>query len=1340
MQRDAISGFQLSPQQKHLWLLDRNNQVMPYRVHCAVLIEGVIDIEKLTSALRRTIARHEMLHAAFKSIPEMTLPLLVIAEADEISLKADRHLTESPPAEQNLRLESLFAEALQQPFDLERGRLINVSLITLSSSRHVLLLGMPALAADKVSLDRLVVDLYHCYETFPNDEPEGDQAIRSIVVLSWLNEFLDADEAEIGRQYWRRMDLSNLSAVRLPGERYRLETSGFRPLLISKPVEPKLVAEIKKLSDENQTPISTILLACWQVLLWRLSGKRQITVGVSYDGRTDEELERVVLLLEKYLPVISIFNEHACFADVISGLDKRLQENYEWQECFVWDKVVDSQGVASDRPYFPFCFDYRESAAERRGDKVAFSIVKHYACLDKFKVLLSCLEEQGRLTTEFYYDSLCFNVEDIERLAEQFNVLLENATENPRIELARLQIMSGPERERILVSFNDTDHTFDPEVRLHKLVEAQVNRTPERIALVFEDKHLTYRELNIRANKVAHYLMKLGCGPEALVTVHMSRSPEMIVSLLGILKTGAGYVPIDPAYPVERLNYIIDDCNSHLTLTQDSRNDFHRSICLSDELGELFAEGEDNPQTAGTEDNVAYVIYTSGSTGSPKGVAVSHRAIANRLLWMQKEFPLGHEDSLLQKTVFTFDASIWEIFIPLMTGARLELARSDGHRDSSYLVEATVQRQVTVLQLVPSMLRVFLDEPKVNLCFSLKRVFCGGEALSIELKNKVDQQLAAELHNLYGPTETAIDATHWDCSREYQGNSSVPIGTPIANIKTYLMDKSYEPVPVGAAAELCVGGIGLARGYFNRPDLTAEKFIPDPFGGRPGTCLYCTGDLAKYGADGILEYLGRKDNQVKIRGYRIELGEIEAALRQHPKVRDCAVIPHEETSGDKSLVAYVVGNQNVRPPIGDLKLYRLPNGMEIAHLNRNETELLYQEIFGEQNYLKHGVTLNDGDCVFDVGANIGLFTLYVHSVCRNAKVYAFEPLPTTYRAFSANVSMFGLNVNAYECGISKTSGTATFTFYPFNSAGSGMYADAEQEERVTRAFMENQAGGLSSYADQLLDGRFKTETHTCRVATISEIIENNHIKRIDLLKLDAEKSELDALNGIAEKDWGKIRQIVIEVLDINDHLTKITQLLEKNKYKYVVEQSKAFANTGLYHIYAKLSDHTEANTKGIRDETGAGSIPLGNKSPTAEDLRKYLKEKLPEYLVPSLYVMLNEMPVLPNGKLNRQALPSPDSVRRGNEVSYAPPRNAIEKGVAEIWGEVLGLDRVGINDDFFSLGGHSLLATQVISGIRETFQIEVPLRNLFENPTIAGFSLTVLQTLVEHTDSQFDLE
>ena len=1320
--KEVIEGFRPSPQQKRVWRLQQAESNSPYRVNCAIQIDGPLDDPRsLKRALDKVFAQHDILHTAYRRLPGVDLPLQVVNGTSPEFWRDDLDLGGLDEAEQSRQLESILHRFTGLPFDFERGHTAHAVFVKLSPSKHALLLSLAALCADSFTVKNLARELSLQYSGSADED-----AMQYAVVSEWWNELLESQDAEVGIEYWRNQDLQ-LSAS-LPFETATADRQGFTPQRLSKQLDRATVTKLKAVAQRYDVSLADVLLTSWQVLLGRLTVQSEIVCGVAFDGRTDEELGQSLGLFVKYLPIRSnLVGQY--FPGVVQQIKEATITASEWQECFAWDTIG-----KGDTDFFPFTFTFEEQCPEYSSGGLTFSVPLRQACVERYKINLTCLATEVSLQTDFYYDAKLMNESDVTRLAEQFHTLLQSVVQNPEAEVETFAIVGETELRYLIEELNDTARDFGKPNRLDELVEQQVAQTPDAIAVIFEEQQLTYRELDARANQLAHYLRRAGVGPETMVGVFMERSLEMIVSLLGVLKAGGAYVPLDPAYPTQRLSFILDDVSAPVVITQKHLDELlpeHTGLVIKvDEDWDLIArESETRPEPLGTENNLAYVIYTSGSTGRPKGVMIEHRSICNRLLWMQAEFPLTADDCLLQKTVFTFDASVWEIFVPLFAGARLVMAQPEGHRDSAYLVKTIQQQRVTTLQLVPSMVNVFLEEPGLEKCTTLKRFFCGGERLSGSVRDRFYERLPeVTLTNLYGPTEVSIDATARKCSRDDQ-EVNVPIGRPLSNMQVYLLDSRMQPVPAGVPGEMFIGGAGVARGYWRRPELTAERFIPNPFSETPGARLYRAGDLARLLPSGEIEFIGRVDDQVKIRGFRIELGEIEAALREHELAREAIVMAREDEPGNPRLVAYIVPERGALVASSEQTFYRLPNGLEIAHNNKNETDLLYLELFGERTYLRHGISLRDGDCVFDIGANVGLFTLFVHESCKDAKTYSFEPIPQTFKALKTNVELYNLNARVYECGLSKEAGTATFTFYPHVSASSGMYANAVEDEQVTRAFMNNQDERLAAYADELMEGRFESQTFTCQLRTVSEVIRENNVQRIDLLKLDVEKAELDVLMGIESDDWQKIDQVVMEIHDIGGRLKIVTDMLEAHGFNYVLDQDAAFTNTGLYHIYAV---HPRRAPRAESEETVADRPSrLRQSLLTSADLQSYLKDKLPEHMIPSAFVILDTLPLLPNGKVNRRELPAPNNSRFDANRVYVAPRNPVEEELAAMWSEILGVEGIGVEDNFFMMGGHSLLATQAISRIREAFHVQLPLRSIFETPTVAGLGEKIVENIAE---------
>ncbi|MGH9899603.1 MAG: non-ribosomal peptide synthetase, partial [Pyrinomonadaceae bacterium] len=540
------------------------------------------------------------------------------------------------------------------------------------------------------------------------------------------------------------------------------------------------------------------------------------------------------------------------------------------------------------QPIFQVSFAFQN--ARREGlqlEGLELSLVEPEIETAKFDLGLWLQETRDGFIGNIQYDTDLFDQTSIHQMLQHFTLLLEAIVNNPEERVSHLRYLNAEEQEQVLRQWNQTATEY-PQQCIHELFEEQAEQTPEAIAVVYQGEQVTYRELNERANQLGHYLRGRGVGPEVIVGVMMERSVEMVVALLGILKAGGAYLPLDPQYPLARLSLMIEETAPPVILTQAHLEDelpatAAQVLALDREWERVAGESRESVGHEMEMENLAYVVYTSGSTGSPKGVMISQRAICNHMRWMQQVFPLTAEDRVLQKTPFSFDASVWEFYAPLLTGARLIMARPGGHLDAAYLVRLINEQSVTILQLVPSLLRVLLDDKGFETCRSLRRVFYGGEALAVELQERFFACMSAELHNLYGPTEATIDATFWSCRRDSQSRT-IPIGRPIANTQTYVLDERLSPVPIGVPGELYIGGDGLARGYLKRTELTAERFVPHPYSREGGERLYRTGDVVRYLEDGNLEFIGRVDGQVKIRGYRVEVGEVEEVLRGHSAI------------------------------------------------------------------------------------------------------------------------------------------------------------------------------------------------------------------------------------------------------------------------------------------------------------------------------------------------------------------------------------------------------------------------------------------------------------------------
>jgi amino acid adenylation domain-containing protein len=1071
------------------------------------VLQGNLDVPAFRRAWQHIVERHPPLRTFFlwEGLDE---PLQVVRQQVQIPWE-QQDWRGRPAPEQQDWLDALLQDDQARGFDLTRAPLMRLLLIRISHDTYRFIWSFHHMLLDGWSISLIFKEVVACYTAFcQGQDPQLESRRPYWEYISWLKQ-QDLAAAEV---FWRHTLKGFVAPSPLVGDRPRRagpDQHSYASHQIALPAVS--TAALRCLARAHQLTLSTLVQGAWALLLSRYSGEEDVVFGVVVSGRptTLPGAEAMIGLLVNTLPARVRVLPGAELLPWLQAFQDRQVEarQYEYSPLVQLQQWSEMHGK---QPLFESLVTFENYPA---GGFALQSATGNVAVRDaqiiertNYALTISAIPAD-ELALKFMYDTERFEAAAIYRLAEQFQTVLKGIAGDPRQRLADLALLTLAERRRLLVEWNATEKAYPSDLFLHTAIEAQAERTPNAVAVVFEGAWLSYAELNQRANQLAHHLRKLGVGPDTLVGISLERSVELVVGLLGILKAGGAYVPLDPSYPAERLQYMLADSRVAVVLTATAED---RGLKIEDsslagttslssilyplssiQVVDLVADWPliaqqptEIPDVVVTPDNLAYMIYTSGSTGKPKGAMNTHGGICNRLLWMQDAYQLTPSDRVLQKTPFSFDVSVWEFFWPLMTGAGLVVARPGGHQDSAYLARLIVEQQITTVHFVPSMLQIFLDEPGLERCASLRRVICSGEALPFDLQERFFARLGAELHNLYGPTEAAVDVTFWNCKGASEP-PMVPIGRPIANTQMHILDARFQPVPIGVAGELYIGGIGLARGYLGRPELTAERFIPNPFTDfrfgifdfglaatdtaiqnrkskiQNGERLYRTGDLARYREDGNIEYLGRIDHQVKIRGFRIELGEIEAALRQHPAVADAVAVVREDTLGDKRLVGYIV--------------------------------------------------------------------------------------------------------------------------------------------------------------PRLEDGGWKIED-------------------------------------------------------------------------------------------------------GPLGATSQPSSILHPPSSILSELRSFLKQWLPEYMIPSAFMAIQAVPLSPNGKADRRALPAPESPRPQLEATYAAPQTEIERAIASIWKEVLHVDAVGLHDNFFDIGGHSLHMAQVHSKLREISAGEMSIVDLFQYPTVSALA------------------
>jgi amino acid adenylation domain-containing protein len=902
------AALPLSFAQQRLWFLCQMEGVSSaYHMSGGVRLKGRLDEQALTATLDRIVARHESLRTTFTI--EQGEPVQRVGAPDTGFALRRHDLGADADAQQTLS--HLMRSEAGEDFDLEHGPLIRGCLIRLGEAEHVLLVTMHHIVSDGWSIGVLIRELGTLYKAFSEgrEDPLDPLVIQYGDYAVWQREWLNGEVQQVQSRYWQESLSGAPALLELPADRARPAMQSYAGASVKVQLDEELSGQLKALGQRQGVTLFMTVLAGWAALLARLSGQSEVVIGSPVANRTRSEVEGLIGFFVNTLALRIDLSGNPSVEDLLERVKARMLGAQENQDL-PFEQVVEAvKPVRSTSHSAVFqavlAWQNTEAVSLELGDLQLEGLALG-SPTSKFDLSLSLGESGEQIIGSLEYASGLFEQKTIERYRSYLVNLLREMVADASRPVGELEILPREEREQLLERWNDTAAPYPQEQTLHGLFEEQAERTPEAVAVVYEDRELTYGELNTQANQLARHLIGLGVRPDDRVAICVERSVEMVVGLLAILKAGGAYVPLDPAYPKERLEYMLGDSAPVAVLAQA-----HTRVLLGElqvpviDLEECQWHGHatDTPVVAQlTSAHLAYVIYTSGSTGMPKGVMIEHRSIVNRLLWMQQAYGLTRSDSVLQKTPFSFDVSVWEFFWTLSNGARLVVARAEGHKDPVYLKSLIEKQCITVMHFVPSMLDAFLAQPVKHECRTLVRVFCSGEALPGNLVRRFKEQLGdTELDNLYGPTEAAVDVTAWNCK---EALDNTPIGRPISNTRIYILDAYGRPVPAGVSGEIYIGGAGVGRGYLNRPELTAERFVADTFSAGADARMYRTGDLGRYLADGNIEYLGRNDDQVKIRGFRIELGEIEARLAAHEGVREAVVTAREEATGEKRLVAY----------------------------------------------------------------------------------------------------------------------------------------------------------------------------------------------------------------------------------------------------------------------------------------------------------------------------------------------------------------------------------------------------------------------------------------------------
>ncbi|MBL8100976.1 MAG: amino acid adenylation domain-containing protein, partial [Anaerolineales bacterium] len=920
----SVEGFHpLTHNQQAMWLLD---QLMPegvsFNVSGAVRLLGELDRDAFRRAFAALMARHAVLRTTFKVMDGEPM--------QRVHLQMHLPLEETEAAEWTEEaLQSRLEESAFRSFDLENEPAFRVVLFKRSALETVALVAVHHIITDFWSMTLLASELMTLYTAIKHglDSPLPHLDHSYVDFAHWRNETLAGSDGESHWEYWREQLSGELPILHLPVDRPRKPIQIYRGETQHLHINTERTQRLKELASANGATLYMTLLAAFQTLLHRYSGQTDILVGSAMAGRTHSDFAGLMGYFVNPVAMRADFSNDPNFVTLLEQIRQTVLDALDHQDfppALLVERLQILHRDASRPPLFETTFIYEKAhvdsvrdlnslalgipGARLKMDDLTLESMSLLRQPSQFDLTLMMAETGNGLSAAFIYNPDLFDPSTITRFGEHFQNLLDGISASPDQLLSRIPLLSHSERI-LFDQLNATDADYPRDLCLHQLIEAQVEKTPDAIAVVFHEQQWTYRELDERANEVAAVLRKQGVKPETFVGLCVDRSPHMLAALLGIHKAGGAYVPLDPTFPLERLAFMLADSAAPVLITQTSLAslfpEYAEKVILLDELTDISktkkrtARKKDEKHTS---DNLAYVLYTSGSTGKPKGVMIPHRALLNFLASMQKEPGLTANDTLLAVTTLSFDIAGLELYLPLVTGAKVVIADKETAFDPNLLMKEMERTNATMMQATPATWRMLIDagwKGKPDL-----KILCGGEALPNDLADQLMER-GAELWNLYGPTETTIWSTIYRVEKSQRDISGgVSIGRAIANTQIYILDSNLQPAPIGVIGDLYIGGDGLSRGYLNRPKLTAEKFIPNPFD--PASSIYKTGDLARYLSDGNIEFLGRSDQQVKVRGYRIEIGEIEVALAEHPSVRQAVVLVRRDISSEASLVAYVV--------------------------------------------------------------------------------------------------------------------------------------------------------------------------------------------------------------------------------------------------------------------------------------------------------------------------------------------------------------------------------------------------------------------------------------------------
>ena len=1453
--RQENKKYPLSSNQKSLWFIwylapDSH----AYNVSFRLLDAG--DALIWREAFKQLVERHSMLRSCFPSLKGQ--PYQQILETSALDFQVIDATSWS-----ELELSQKADAFHQEPFDLESGPVLRVRCFRREATELVILVSMHHIICDGWSLHLLLeeLDILHGQQQAPENLLLDPPAHTYQDFVRWQQELLASDRGEKLWHYWQKKLGGDLPVLKLPSDRPRPAVQTYRGASHSFTLPSELTAQLKLLAEAKKVSLYTLLLAAYQVFLYRYTLQEDTIVGTPSAGRSRPEFGKIVGYFINVVPMRSILEGEIAFADLLMQTQHTVLEALDHQD-FPFALMVERlkpQRDPSYPPIFQTIFVLQQFRQEQltvfdtprvRGETRVWSYqLNQYE--GQYDLSVEIMEKSSDLTGAFKYNSDLFDRQTIEGMFGNFQTLLEGIVSNPHERIDRLPLLLEAEKHQLLVEWNDTESDRPQHQCIHQLFEVQVERTPHATVAIFEREQLDYRELNARANQLARYLRNVGIQSDTLVALCVERSIDMLVGLLGILKAGGAYVPLDPTYPKGRLEFMLEDARPSVLLTRERllealpKHNNIRAICFDRDGLSIARESSENLDSGVTADNLAYVIYTSGSTGMPKGVLLRHDGLCNLALAQKELFQLGVGSRVLQFASLSFDASVSEIFMTLVSGATLVLAPLAALMPGEDLRQTLIARAISHVTLPPSALAM-LETEKLS---ALRHLIVAGEAFPRELADRWSG--VCQLWNAYGPSETTVCAT---ATRVAQNSQKISIGCPIANMQLYILDAYLQPVPIGVSGELYIGGAGVARGYLNRPQLTEQKFVPNPFGEGH---LYKTGDLGRYLPDGNIEFLGRIDHQVKIRGFRIELGEIESVLNGHPGVRQAVAMVREDRTDNKQLVAYVLPDTGTESGIPESRTWQTEQVAswqtlyDQIHLQTPDNSDPTFNITG-WNSSYSGLPIPADEMrewvnqtvariqslrftrVLEIGCGTGLLISQIAPQCQCywGTDFSGKALQSARQLQARDelkhVKLLNRTADDFS-GLEKE----TFDLVILNSVvqyfpdvdylltvlkgalklvkpGGAIFIGDVRNLALLKVF--HSSVELNQAADSLPLVRLRQQIQQ-RLLTEEELVihpefftaldrefpeiggvriqpkrgrHGNELTcfRYDvILQIGGEVASGKVTSWI---DWpqqklspAEIRQQLLEnqpdilaiqqvanariqsdiqiweSLERSDKHLNVGQLREilsnratvgidpeelwklGDELPYTVELSWESGRVdGSYDVAFKQTSLNEAvqfpheEDVNNKEWNNYANKPLAGKLYRAlvSQLHSFLSQYLPEYMIPNRFVLLESFPLTPNGKVDRQALPAPDTSDRIRKSERLAPDTSTQLRLATIWSEILGVERVGIHENFFELGGHSLLATQLIFRLRDAFEVEIPLRMLFECPTIAELSAAIETT------------